>query len=211
MVCSKIYSQLQKSSVRRLLQVNGMQEAKGCVRSVRFQEEMSLVGFVPYTVFEKRLFELDPIVDLNDHLVVTPCLLKSSKSSLPVPIFYKISAADGKKYDLNKKLLIEPMLDNVSKKIDYIRSYIRRPFDGEQLLSQVYKSNVSMEFIEKEDDHYLYVGKEGDLELSEGVGGMTCISNNFLCLCAYMNKVTGSPSYVVLNPEDTIRVMSEQE
>ncbi|MBR5375491.1 MAG: hypothetical protein IK131_12590 [Paludibacteraceae bacterium] len=205
------YSQLQKSSVRCLLQVEGIQDAEGCVQSVRFQEEMFLIGFVPYTVFEKHLFELDPIVDLNDHLVVTPYLLKSSKASLPVPIFHKISKAVGKKYKLDRNLIIEPMLDNVCKKADYIRERIRRPFNGEQLLSQKYKGHVSEDFFEKDDDQYLYVGKEGDLELSEGVGDMVCISNDFLCLCAYMNKVTGLPSYAILHSEDTIRVMSEEE
>lgn len=34
----------------------------------------------------------------------------------------------------------------------------------------------------------------------------TYIADSFLCLCTFMNKVTGLVSYAVFNPEDVIKV-----
>lgn len=66
-------------------------------------------------------------------------------------------------------------------------------------------------FSKNEDGSYNYTGREGEWELSHGLGNMISISNNFLCLCSYMNKVTGTPSYAVLTSDDTIRVLPENE
>ena len=66
-------------------------------------------------------------------------------------------------------------------------------------------------FIENEDKTYDYIGREGEYELSCGLENIVSISNSFLCLCSYMNKVTGLPSYTVLTAKDAIRVLPENE
>ena len=58
-------NQLQKSSVKNLLQEECIQHATGRVRSASLQEEMSLVGFVPYSLSNLYL-QLAMYMDLND-------------------------------------------------------------------------------------------------------------------------------------------------
>lgn len=64
-------SQLQKSSLFSLLRETGMQRAEGRVRSKSLLEEMSLIGFVPYTDYYLHQLVLSS-VDLNGHLYVAP-------------------------------------------------------------------------------------------------------------------------------------------
>lgn len=66
-------------------------------------------------------------------------------------------------------------------------------------------------FIKNEDDTYNYVAQEDEWELSCGPGKIVAIANGFLCLCSYMNKVTGMLSYVALLPNDVIKVVPEDE
>ena len=44
-----VHSHIHKSSLFNLLNETGMQQAEGRVRSKSLLEEMSLIGFIPYT------------------------------------------------------------------------------------------------------------------------------------------------------------------
>ncbi len=203
-------SQLQKSSLFSLLCETGMQRAEGRVRSKSLLEEMSLIGFVPYTDFYLHQLVLSS-VDLNDHLYVAPHLVRFSKTTPVYPYFKTITKAIGKKYRIDEKLYIDPILDEIPKSVLQY-AHFKLPLDGKQLLQLMSKKWDKRDlFIRNDDGSYDYNGREGEWELSCGLGNMISISNNFLCLCSYMNKVTGTPSYAVLTSDDTIRVLSENE
>lgn len=203
-------SQLQKSSLFSLLCETGMQCAEGRVRSKSLLEEMSLIGFVPYTDYYLHQLVLSS-VDLNDHLYVAPYLVRFSKDTPVYPYFKTITKAIGKKYRIDEKLYIDPILDEIPKSVLQY-AHFKLPLDGKQLLQLMSKKWDKRDlFIRNDDGSYDYNGREGEWELSCGLGNMISISNNFLCLCSYMNKVTGTPSYAVLTSDDTIRVLSENE
>ncbi len=203
-------SQLQKSSLFSLLCETGMQRAEGRVRSKSLLEEMSLIGFVPYTDYYLHQLVLSS-VDLNDHLYVAPHLVRFSKDTPVYPYFKTITKAIGKKYRIDEKLYIDPILDEIPKSVLQY-AHFKLPLDGKQLLQLISKKWDKRDlFIRNDDGSYDYTGREGEWELSCGLGNMISISNNFLCLCSYMNKVTGTPSYAVLTSDDTIRVLSENE
>lgn len=203
-------SQLQKSSLFSLLCETGMQRAEGRVRSKSLLEEMSLIGFVPYTDHYLHQLVLSS-VDLNDHLYVAPHLVRFSKGTPVYPYFKTITKAIGKKYRIDEKLYIDPILDEIPKSVLQY-AHFKLPLDGKQLLQLMSKKWDKRDlFIRNDDGSYDYNGREGEWELSCGLGNMISISNNFLCLCSYMNKVTGTPSYTVLTSDDTIRVLSENE
>lgn len=205
-----IYSQLNKSSLFSLLNENGMQRAEGRVRSKSLLEEMSLIGFIPYTDYYTHQLILTS-VDLNDHLYVAPYLVRFSKDTPVYPYYKTITKAIGKQYRVDGNLYIDPILDEIpSSVLQY--AHFKLPLDGIQLLKLIEKKWDKKDlFIKNEDRTYDYIGREGEWELSCGLGSMLSISNNFLCLCSYMNKVTGLPSYAVLTSDDTIRVLPENE
>lgn len=205
-----VHSHIHKSSLFNLLNETGMQQAEGRVRSKSLLEEMSLIGFIPYTDYYTIQLALNS-VDLNGHLYVAPYLVKFSKDTPAYPYFRAITKATGKQYRIDGKLYIDPILDEIPSCILQY-AHFKQPFNGNQLLKMIYKKWDKKDLFSKnEDGSYNYTGREGEWELSHGLGNMISISNNFLCLCSYMNKVTGTPSYAVLTSDDTIRVLPENE
>lgn len=206
-----MYSQLHKSSLFSLLNETGIQQAEGRVRSKSLLEEMSLIGFIPYTDYYLNLLDFGINIDLNDHLFVAPFLVRFSKDTPVYPFFKTISKAEGKKYKLDRSLYIDSIIDKIP---DYVLQWkkLTRPLTGEDFLKMRTKQWNPESLLESDDEgNPQYVGKKDEWELSCGLGTIISISNNFLCLCSYMNKVTGTPSYAVLTSDDTIRVLSENE
>jgi hypothetical protein len=194
--------QLQESSIASLLQSTGVQQATGRVRSASLLTEMTLIGFVAYIPFRIS-------VDLNDHLIVTPYLIRFEKDNTPIPVCRYAKKAAGQKYKLDNHLLIDPMMDVIP---DMILRYnqVSRPLTGEVLLRLMHKNWDKKDFFEKlNDGSYNYVAREKQIELTGLAGTLTCITDDFLCLCSYMNNVTGMPSYTLLSSFDTIRILNE--
>lgn len=106
-----IHSQIHKSCLSSLLNETGMQQAEGRVRSKSILEEMSLIGFIPYTDYYTIQLALTS-VDLNGHLYVAPYLVKFSKDTPVYPYFKTITKATGKQYRIDGKLYIDPILDD---------------------------------------------------------------------------------------------------
>lgn len=205
------YSELHKSSLAYLLNETGLQQAEGRVRSISLLEEMSLIGFIPYTKYFTIQSILNP-ANLNSRLFVAPYFVKFSQDTPAYPYFKKISMAKGKQYRVDGKLYIDPILKEIPSSTLRVYEGLSLPFNGNQLLQLLKKRRVREDlFIENEDKTYDYIGREGEYELSCGLENIVSISNSFLCLCSYMNKVTGLPSYTVLTAKDTIRVLPENE
>lgn len=203
--------ELEKSSLQRLLCDNGILHAEGHVRTKLLHEEMSLVGFIPYTAFEHHNLVMNSLV-LNDHLYVAPYLVKFSNEAPIYPYFKTITKATGNQYKIDNKLYIDPILNYLpSYYIDNFK-HCNLPFNGKQLIPLINKKwDKKNMFIKNEDDTYNYVAQEDEWELSCGPGKIVAIANGFLCLCSYMNKVTGMLSYVALLPNDVIKVVPEDE
>lgn len=224
--------QLQESSIRCLLQKKGEQFAVGKVRSESLAEEMTLIGFVPYSLYYRyNLLSLK--ADFNDELIVSPYYVRFSKQDQVLPIYRCATIANGKKYPINEKFQLNAVPEDVLDKLSNdnrisknYSSYFKPPINGKRLLELRKKITNSFDrlfegFIEEmgslfgvvegADLGLQYIAQNDDIELSGSVTGMTTLTNDILCLCCYMNKVTGLPSYVVLSSNDTIRVMSDDE
>lgn len=210
-------SQLQKSSLFSLLNETGTQQAEGRVRSTSLMEEMSLIGFIPYTDNYMLQMNFGMKIDLDGHLYVAPYLVRFSKDTPVYPYFKTITKATGKQYKMDENLYIDSLLDEIpSCELNNIK--FKLPLQGSSFIESIKgKLRIKRILIEKkllvqnDDNTFNYIGREGEWELSNGLESLVSISNNFLCLCSYMNKVTGKPSYAVLRSDDTIRVLSKQE
>ena len=216
--------QLQKSSVKELLYEGAKNPsilfdgesintheigfARGTVVSESLGVEMSLIGFIPYSVaFE--LYQFSMYINFNDSLIVTPYFIRFSQSEVILPIFPKISLANKKKYVLDKTITIctlqeEKLLSDSKNKVTKL------PYVSGELLKKNFNKIKDKSMFEVGDtDSVFYIGRNNEFELEYGFGNIRYITNDFLCLCNYMNKVTGLPSYVVLPSQDTIRVLKK--
>lgn len=210
-------SDLEKCCLYNLLKENGAQGAVGRVRSINLYKEigeMELVGFIPYTHNYLRQFDYGLNVNLNGSLYLAPNLVQFSKDTPVYPFFKRISSAEERRYKVDEHILIYPIIDEhpnqVSSKKNSNRKY-KKPFFGDILLDVVELKKNSPLLPNSEDGRYYYLGKEGEFELSCGIENMIAISDDFLCLCAYMNKVTGTISYVVFHSKEVVRVFSESD
>ena len=201
---------LEQTSIKNNLQKVGIEIAKGKVKVEYFEEELSLFGFIPYNVYKNNL-HLSVNVNLNEDIIVTPYLVRFDNKSYPIPLFKKIGLAKDKKYNLNKDLLIDTRLEDVPefyfKKILDNSPFHPLPIPGDNFLKYMDKAyNKKKVYLERKEDRTCdYIGQEGELLLSQSALNVSCISNDFVCLCCYENKVTGRLSYIVLPSNDVIR------
>lgn len=216
--------QLQKASVKELLyegakdpailfdgeslNTDEIEFAKGTVVSESLGVEMSLIGFIPYSV-AFGLYQFSMYINFNDTLIVTPYFIRFSQSDVILPIFQKVSLANKKKYELNKTITICTLQEE--KLLSVFRNKVTKlPYvSGESLKNNFYKIKDKSMFEVADTDSIFYIARNNEFELEYGFGGIRYITNDFLCLCNYMNKVTGLPSYVVLSSHDTLRVLKK--
>ena len=109
-----------------------MQQAEGRVRSKSLLEEMSLIGFIPYTDYYTHHLVLSSVY-INDHLYVAPYLVKFSKDTPVYPYFKTITKATEKQYTVNGQLYIDPILDEIPSSV-LQSNHVKLPLDGNQLL-----------------------------------------------------------------------------
>lgn len=197
-------SQLQLSSIREILLNEGKIYAKGRVKSESMQEEMSLIGFVPYLEGTNLPLDLYATLlqgDLNAHLIVTPFFIRYSDDNYIYPIFKSISLSNGKKFKVDKNLIIESIYGSWAKGA-------QRPLYGNSIiLKRNYKGFPSDRFETDENKETYYLSNNQEFVMTESLGELVCISDYFLCLCSFINSVTGMPSYTLFMPDDLIKVL----
>lgn len=216
--------QLRKTSVKELLyegakdpailfdgeslNTDEIEYAHGTVVSESLGVEMSLIGFIPYSV-AFGLYQFSMYINFNDTLVVTPYFIRFSQSDVILPIFQKVSLANNKKYVLDESITIctlqeEKLLSGLRNKVTKL------PYVSGESLKNVFNRIKDKSMFEVGDaDSIFYIARNNEFVLEHGFGGVRYITNDFLCLCNYMNKVTGLPSYVVLSSHDTLRVLKK--
>lgn len=203
-------AQLQLSSIREILLNKGEIYAKGRVKSESMQEEMSLIGFVPYLEGADLPLESYSILlqcDLNAHLIVTPFFIRYSDDKNIYPVFKSISLTNGNKYKVNKNLIIETIYGSWVKRA----SSLSRPLYGDNIISKInWKDFPSDRFETDENKETYYLSKNQEFVMTESLGELVCISDYFLCLCSFINSVTGMPSYTVFMPDDLIKVLPKE-
>ena len=200
-------SQLQLSSIRDLLFSEGYMQAKGRVRSETMQEEMSLIGFVPFLEganLPPDIYSTMLQCDLNAHLIVTPFFIRYSDDKTIFPVFKSISLAKGAKYKVDKNLIIDSIYGSWSKGA-------QRPLYGNYILTKKHYSGFPKERFETDENKdTFFISNDQELVMTESLGELVCVSDYFHCLCSFINTVTGMPSYTVFMPDDLIKVLPRE-
>ncbi len=199
---------LEQTSIKNNLQKVGFEIAAGKVETTYFKGDLSLIGFIPHNIYKNKLqFSIN--VNLNEDLIVTPYLVRFSNNRFPIPVFKKVESAEGKNYRIDNDLLIDTRLDEIPN--SYLSQLLNShtvplPVPGSTFIKYIKSYIYKKEYIKKYDnDSYDYIGQKGELLLSDSYLDVTCVTNDFVCLCFYKNEVTGKLSYVVLPSNDLIR------
>lgn len=203
--------QLYKSCINSLLQSTGMQQATGRVRSESLQEEMSLIGFIPYHR-SNDLSESDIIpININSDFILSPYRIRLKDIKNTFPITQQVSIAKGRKYFVERTLTTY-----ITEKIN--KPHLSKYFENQThswadaVLRSATSNKIPANSLSKNDQGLLeFTANNDDLEFRRNTGEHIWVYNDFLCLCTFINKVTGLPSYAVFPPEDTIRILSDKD
>ena len=167
-----------------------------------FREEMSLIGFIPFSLYS--------YINQNDRLIVTPYYIRFAQIDNRIPIFDTIKTAQGEKYIIDNNFVVDICLNENEGPM-----WGAKLMTGEDLHKQINKKRIPNflkgSFEQKDDKSIYYIGRENEWELSREHLPKTVIVHDFLCLCSYINMVTGLPSYALLSSTDTIRILSNED
>ena len=203
--------ELHKSSILNLLQSLGMQQAVGRVQSESLQEEMSLIGFIPYH-HSNDMSESDLIpINMNCEFVLSPYRIRLKDIKNTFPITQQVSIAKGKKY-LVERTLATYITEKINK--NHLSKYFENQTHSwaDAVLRSATSNKISENNLTKNNLGLLeYTANNDDLEFRRNTGEHIWVYNDFLCLCTFINKVTGLPSYAVFPPEDIIRILSDKD
>ena len=183
-------------------------KAEGLVYSPWIRRDLTLIGFLPYP-----FREMDAIINMP--FVFTPLLLKYEHSDKLFLIYKAVKCAKGNSYPLRSGLDFISVFDDIP---EYCLRGVQgktQSIYGDLLNALINKQKTKAlkgfmnRFEEQEHGQYAYLGMDFDWELSRG--HIQCICRDFLCLCSYMNEVTGNITYVLLPSTDVYKILEVDE
>ena len=207
-------SQLVKSTIKSILEEKGFLRAKGKVHSLIFKEDMNLIGFVPYYESDwDILLNQNLDINLNESLIVTPNRIRFKDGESSYPVLKNVSKPKQEKYRFDRSLRIIDMPSSLMRQSWFI-AYFNEPDKCGRIVIQELKKRkpTNLFHLSKSDEGYLeYQVQQDDYEFTRDYGNYTCIGYSFLCLCSFINKITGLPAFALFDPQDIIKVMSEED
>lgn len=199
-------NKISKQNLLQTIQKKKALNADMSVFSVTFNLEMKLIGFVPYFASEdytKGFFDLS----LNGKVWVTPYRIRFESTNRTYPLMKHIrTVTEGEKFPIEETLITQ--ISN-----DHFETY----FKHKRLGSSYLHADTAMRGIEKlvglgafapnklsadENQILYYNASVNEYVFTRNKGIYTAINNMFVCLCAFINPITGLPSYAVFAPED---------
>ena len=205
-------NQLSNSSVKNLLDKKGVLQAGGEVRFGIFPEKITLLGFVPYHMgsysfnhSNKKIME----IDFNERLIVSPHRIRQINSETTYPVMKMIKKSDSEIFQYNRSLRIYAMPPEMLQN-NVLIGYLNNP--SKSLADTLLRGKVISSLFKRNEEGLLqYETKENDYIFTRTYGDYTCIANDFVCLCSYINKISGLPNYSLFDPEDIVKVISEED
>lgn len=204
--------QLMSSSIKNLLDKKKVLQAEGEVRFGIFPERITLLGFIPYhmgpygfSVANKRIME----IDFNERLVVSPHRIRQNNSETSYPVLKMIKKSNSEIFQYDRHLRIYSMAPEMLQNKVLIQ-YLNNP--SKSLADNLLRSKIISSLFKTNEEGLLqYETKENDYIFTRTYGDYTCIANDFVCLCSYINKISGLPNYSLFDPEDIVKVISEED
>ena len=214
------YNKKKQMNISELLKQRGELEANMNVFSNIFEKDLTLIGFVPFNEFDLS-FVYTPQINLNEDVIYTQYRIRLASLDLTLPVMKKIRVVankDGEEFECQRKLItkypIELFKDyyyNLERdlKEEVISKIIQKYVD--RVLKSSFKYDMGIRNLYADEDGKLvYRANVNEIVFTRTHGDYTVISNEFSCLCAYTNSVTGKPAYALFDVEDLFKIDSDK-
>lgn len=209
-----------KTNISDLFKQRGELEANMNVFSDTFAQDLTLIGFVPFNEFDLS-FVYTPQINLNEDVIYTQYRIRLASLDLTLPVMKKIrlvKAENGEKFECQRKLITKyPIeifknyycaLENSDFEEKTKKNIMRQ--NVERVLKTSYKYDMGKNNLYEEDGKLFYRANAKEIVFTRTHGEYTVISNEFSCLCAYVNSVTGKPAYALFSVEDLFEIDSDK-
>ena len=182
-----------------------------------FDSEMKIIGYIPVpSDDEERIRAKEYIskygININAKIVLTNSRIRFVESEFSLPFYTLVSKSIQREYMLclNRRVLPWEMLD-----VGLIKFYSNPSvIDANNIIKKLNKHNYTNCRVD-EEGRLVYMPSESVVELSryyedpynkEVYLHRVIFCEDFMCICAYTNSVTGDFSYGVFNPRNLFLV-----
>lgn len=190
---------LMPMSIAGILQEQGSIDAANlCITSLLIPK-LELVGFVPHKLV-LHMSSSEPaseLYNMNSDIIVNPFRIRCRNSKETLPVMTLVNIIESGEFEINSE--------------SYIVSDLSKPIvsQGRHINTFIYKT-LSLELDNKQDPRIV---KTSNVlyRFTRKIGEYKVIAESFLCLCRYINEVTGSPSYILLSPNEVYKSRKLQD
>ena len=199
---------IEKSTVQNVLIQNGIIKADGSIKHESISAELKLIGFLPYNTNLSLAS-----IDVNSKLILTPYLAKFGSDYFVIKIMKYVKIDKSNKFFLtsNDILPIKDVMKELTKRNLYneirkYKSYIDNPTSGNaKSLINMLEEKAKVDFLKVDDEGQIYYDPDKKpLFFYRDIDNKDCVADAFLCLCSYINPITGLLSYIGLPPEECV-------
>ena len=167
---------------------------------------LELVGFVP--INQTDFYDITKFIVGINYIRLEFDPWGNKKEHRSFPIAKKIEQQKTDKLIIDNTFVLIPNLDNNTQ--TSLKLY-QKYFGTISGNIEKNKSNLlkTKEFI-LEDENLYYILKENEMSFSRG-NKIFGISDYFLCLCSYINPITGKLEYVIKQPDELIITLQKNK
>ena len=167
---------------------------------------LELVGFVP--INQTDFYDITKFIVGINYIRFEFDIWGNKKEHRFFPITKKIEQLKADKLIIDNTFVHIPNLDNNTQTSLKLYQKYFGTVNGniEKSKSNLLKTN---EFILTDENLY-YILKENEMSFSRG-NKIFGISNYFLCLCSYINPITGKLEYVIKQPDELIITLQKDK
>ena len=181
---------LNNSNILNLLQKEGCMEAGLIAIDPLLEQKMQVIGFVPCRMDLAITTTALDFLDMNTEIIVNPFCMRCKNSKQTLPIMTHIKSVENSIYEVGDLCYV------VSEKGIY-------NLQGKKYTTFIY---LTESFCKYNDDANSYKTENPLFEFSRQIGKYKVISEMFMCLCRYINPVTGIQNFMLKFPQDIIKI-----
>lgn len=189
-------------SIKSLLEQNGYIESDNLLVSSLLIPQLQVIGFIPeqldLTPFESFRYipsdtstreELNKMYNLNSDLIVNSYRLRAKDANRTLPIMTKVEELSSGEYVMDEEsITVWSVADRIKTK-------------GQRFTTCVIRAGLRA--VKNNDTKITTYKAEKNLyKMTRSIGVYSVISASFLCLCRYVNAVTGNLNFILLSPND---------
>lgn len=200
-------------TVRDVLNKDGFLESGILVRSKGHEYKMEILGFVPYS--SEWFFDGNSFVICANRVRITTFItekksyvnINENERIIPIASCVKLSGG-GKEYEVNPGLRLFGLNKNAEKLYKEFLKYWGTSNEG------LYKDRLlALETFSQheEDGPVFYTIPPNNMIFCNSRNIPSVISDDFVCLCSYINKITGRFEYIMMSPEFVIPVLGDEK